>query len=401
MAGWIWLGLASSIAAAQDGCSDFGSAQSVTRTLDLRSYTSLEYNDNINASGVEPLEDFILKAGVTVQAQWPVFQNNSVDLNFDLGFTKYFSHPELDSNNSFLDISPDSGIEYCIKAGQFTIGLSDHLSFEADPTDSLVVDPQSENVDFNVLQYNRFTNNGAVNVNWEVNRDTNINFGFHRDDILPTDSEFDFSRRTSNVFHLGVVHSIAPNLRVGGNVANTKTTHKLNFQNDSHGSRYGTFADWSITDFINLYVDLSWNSIVFDNSGSNRDGSDVSDFNAEILLRHEVNSEFSHALAIYRRTNLGFISNSLLEDRLQYSFNWSIFARTSVTGLASFESGTDSGGLSPESYDRRILQINYGAHFKNYPITWNLEYRYTEKTSTISARSYNQNRLQFVIKYDF
>ena len=401
LAGWAWLGWAPSNAAAQISCVEKEGIQTTTRTLDLISYASLEYNDNINASGVQPLGDFILKIGINFRAEWPVFKKNSLDLNFDLGYTKYFSHPELDSNNSFLDISPDSGVQYCMKMGQFTIGLSDHLSFDADPTDSLVVDPLTENVEFNILQYNRFTNNGALNVDWELNRDTNLNFGYRREDILPLDSQFDFSRRTSNIVHSGVVHSVASNLRVGVDVTNTKTTYEVNFQNNSQGSRYGTFVDWGVTDYINLLVNLGWNSILFDNTGTNNDDTDVSGLNGEILLRHEFNRNFSHALAYYRRNNLGLISNSQLENRVQYSFNWSPFARTTVTGLASLERGTDSGGLSPESFDRSILQINYGANFKNYPINWNLEYRYTEKTSNIPTRSYHQTRFEFSIKYDF
>ncbi len=401
LAGWTWLGWAPLDAAAQDSCLERESIRSATRTLDLVGYTRLEYNDNINASGVQPLEDFIFKVGIDIRAELPVFQNNSLDLNFDLGFTKYFSHPELDSNNSFIDISPDSGVQYCMKIGQFTIGLFDHLRFDADPTDSLVVDPLSENVDFNILQYNRFANNGGLNVDWEVNRDTHLNIGFQREDILPVDSQFDFSRRTSNIAHLGAVHSISSNLRFGVDVTNTRTTYKLNFQNDSHGSKYGTFIDWGVTDFINLFVNLSWNSILFDSSGTNNDDTDVSGLNWDLLLRHELNRKFSHALAYYRRNNLGLISNSQLENRVQYSFNWSPFTRTTVTGLASFERGTDSGGLSPESFDRRVLQINYGGNFKNFPINWNVEYGYTEKTSNIPTRSYRQNRFEFSIRYDF
>lgn len=401
LAVWAWIGWTATDAGAQDGCRDWESSTTVTRSLDLGSYLRFEYNDNINASGVKPLEDMILRTGFSIDAEWPIFQNNSLALNFDAGITKYFSHPELDSSNSFLDISPESGVQYCMKVGQITIGLSDNLSFEADPTDSLTVDPQSNVLDFEVLQYNRFTNNGAINAEWELNRDTRINFGFQREDVLPVDAEFEFSRRTSNILHVGGTRAIASNLRAGGNIARTKTTHKVNFQNDSEGFNLGTFADWDVTEFINLFVNVSWNRIKFDESGNNNDGSDVSAFNTEVLLRHEANRNFSHALAFFQRTNLGFISNSQLEKRLQYSFDWSLFARTNVTGLVFFERGEDSGGLSGEAYDRRVWQLKYSSNFKNYPISWSIEYRNTEKTSNIPVRNYNQNRFEFVIKYDF
>ena len=401
LAGWAWFGFAATETLAQGICEEWESLTVRTRKLDLESYTRIEYNDNINASGVNPLADVILRAGVNFNAEWPVFRNNSIALNFDVGFSKYFSHPELDSRNSFLDISPDSGVQYCMKAGQFTIGFSDKLRFDADPTDSLTVDPQNQTVDFNVLQYNRFTNTGAINVQWDMNRETKINFGYQRVDLLPLGSKFDFARRTSEVFSVGATRGIFSNLNAGGNIAFTKTSHKVKFQNNSKGFNFGTYADWDATDFINLIVKVNWNTITFDNSGSNEDTSDVSSFNTELLLRHEVNRDFSHALAFYRTTNLGLISNSQLVNRLQYSFDWRLFARTTLTGLAAFEKGADSGGLSRETYDRRTFQINYGAEFKNYPITWNIEYRYTEKTSNIPVRNYTQNKLEFVIKYDF
>ncbi len=402
LAGWLLFGIPATESFGQGVCEEWEGSRGGTQILNLSDFTTrIEYNDNINASGSEPLEDVILKAGFNIKAELPVFRGNSIALNFDLGFTKYFSHPELDSQNSFLDISPDTGIQYCMKAGQFTIGISDKVSFDADPTDSLVVDPQSQAVDFDVLQYNRFNNIAAINVQWDMNKSTKMNFGFQREDLLPVGSRFAFTRRTSDALSIGVTRNFYDNLDAGGNIAFTKTTYKENFQNDSKGLNFGTFVDWKITNFISLYANVGWNTITFDNSGNNGDTTDASSFNADVSLTHNLNRNINHALAFYRRTDLGFISNSILEDRLQYSIDWKLFEDTTLTGLAAFENGVDSGGLSTETYDRRIFQINFGSKLKDYPITWNIEYQYSEKTSNIQVRNYTQNKLTFVINYDF
>ena len=128
--------------------------------FDLSSYFNVEVNDNVNFSGVRSLDDVILRAGVSFDGNLELTSFNSFSLNFDLAYSKYLNNPELDSSNSFLDLSDDSEFAFKVLVGSFEISLYDRLGFTADPTDSVVVDPDSNVVDFNILQYARFNRSG-------------------------------------------------------------------------------------------------------------------------------------------------------------------------------------------------------------------------------------------------
>ena len=70
--------------------------------FDLSSYFNVEVNDNVNSSGVRPLDDVILRAGVSFDGNLELTSFNSFSLNFDLAYSKYLNNPELDSSNSFF-----------------------------------------------------------------------------------------------------------------------------------------------------------------------------------------------------------------------------------------------------------------------------------------------------------
>ena len=103
------LGLAACVARAQDAVRSSisneraNSARSRIRSethynldldpVKLRFSTSLatEYNDNVNLSHTNALDDLIMRPMFGIRAFWQVSERNALDFNVDLGYEHYFN----------------------------------------------------------------------------------------------------------------------------------------------------------------------------------------------------------------------------------------------------------------------------------------------------------------------
>lgn len=368
-------------------------------TMDLTARVSVEYNDNINASGTNGLNDFILFAGMDLAGNWDISRINSMSFNLGAEYRKYFDHPELNSENNFLVLSPDTEMAFTILIKGIEFRLYDKLNFSTDPTDSIVVDPETNEVSFDILSYNRFENRLGVDAEWDL-KPLKITFGVSRNDIIPQDVEFEFTDRTQNTVALGGSVQYAANLMIGVEGTYSITEYKDNFQNGSEGYTFGPFVNWQISRFISLALHTNWNNIDFDNTGDNSDSSDSSTFNFNLSLNHVFNRNYSHSFNISRTTFLGFIANTTTVENITYSFVLDAIRNAQVSGQFSFENSEDSGGLSPETSDRFTMGTSFSYKFTP-SLNGRFSYNLVSKESIILDRIYDQNRLNFVFSYDF
>ena len=138
-----------------------------------------------------------------------------------------------------MDLSDDSEFAFKVLAGSFEISLYDRLGFTADPTDSVVVDPDSNVVDFNILQYARFNNSAGILVTWDMNVLTQFVFAFDRNDMLPLDSEFDTTRRTSNTISARGSYLLNKDLTIGVNSSISTSDYNIDFQKRQQRAEFG------------------------------------------------------------------------------------------------------------------------------------------------------------------
>ncbi|MEQ1749700.1 MAG: hypothetical protein ABL974_09780, partial [Prosthecobacter sp.] len=89
-------------------------------------YQGLEYNDNVNRSGTNPISDTISTTMLSIDANYQITQNNRLSLSTAIGFDRYLENPDLApyGNSGFvLNVLPGSTIAFDVKAGPvfFTI----------------------------------------------------------------------------------------------------------------------------------------------------------------------------------------------------------------------------------------------------------------------------------------
>ncbi len=360
---------------------------------------SATYDDNFNGSGFSAEKDIILSTGLRLDGEWKFTEFNRISLTFEAFNEQYLDHPQLDSVNNFIKLTPDTELEFTVLVKTFTFRFYDKLSYATNPTDSIALNTTTGEIDFNVLQYGRFENTGGVDVKWDLNK-VRINFGYNRIDVIALDKQFESTERTQHTMPFNVGVFLAPNLLTGVEGSIFSNAHKIAFNNKSKGFAIGPFVNWELSKVIRLGLSVDITNIDFYQSGINEDFSDASEINLNLNILHTVNKKFFHHISYVRTTEFGFVSNSITLDILDYNFNYNLIKKVEFKGRLSYVRAKDSGGRSPEEFDRYGYDLTMGYTFGD-KFSAHLRYAFSEKTSDLDLRAYTRNIWALGLSYDF
>src|SRR5262249_27055923 len=88
-------------------------------------YSSVEYQDNGTYVPQNRKPETIITAGLTLAGAWPITVNSQLRLGAGLGYARYLS----DTQNSGLDILPDSNLAWEIGFDDGSVTFYDHFSY--------------------------------------------------------------------------------------------------------------------------------------------------------------------------------------------------------------------------------------------------------------------------------
>lgn len=126
----------------------------------LTAGVSLDYVDNAGVSNGGSTSLLRLSENLDMSLFWPVTASNQVYLTLGASYTENLVGNAGDRFT--LTLAPDSKITWAIGIGDFRIRLFDAFAVTQDPTS----DPSITNV----VNLNRFRNNGGVAVDWDLNK---------------------------------------------------------------------------------------------------------------------------------------------------------------------------------------------------------------------------------------
>lgn len=350
---------------------------------------ALEYNDNINYSENDEQSDFILRPHIGVRAAWPVTRVNTLRLDIELSYAKYFEHSDADSQT--LLISPGSELSFDIFVGDFRINLHDHFSIQQDPIDEPTVT--------DVTRFRRFVNRAGVAVLWDLN-DVLLTLGYDHMDYISLDNEYDYLDRAADAVNFSAAFALRDNLEVGleGNVFISR--YRDDFLNDSTGVHAGVFVDTLLTRYIKVRVSGGYQGIFFDGGAQVDDPDDLNNWYANIVLVHRISPYATYTLTAGHESQLGLTANYIELNFVRFAIAWNIMRDVTLGTEAFFEDGRESGGVNPEHYQRWGLGAAVGYQLARH---WRLSarYRFTSKDSNLQNRGYNQNAVIVDATYNF
>jgi hypothetical protein len=354
-----------------------------------------EYNDNINLAETNEQDDVIIRPQLNIDALWPLTQLNTLRLDLGLSYAFYLDHSDADTNG--ILISPGSQLALDIFVGDFRINIHERPSLQQDP----VAEPALSNV----IDYGRFENTAGVSVLWDMNK-VLLTLGYDHYNYVSTVSEFDYLNRNADELSGTIEFLLNPTTGIGAEGNAVFTYYDQHVLNDSNTYSVGGFLESQLTDYLKFRVAGGYQWIDFDNSFVNFFGTLVpdqgqqSDYYANILITHRLNSKIKQTLSAGHESQLGVNSNYLVLNYIRHTVHWNIIRNTLLSTEFFYEDADDSGGFIDEHLDRFGGAVALGYQLTQH-VTLGLRYQYTKKDSDVALRDYKQNRVSLDGTYSF
>ncbi|MGJ3242521.1 MAG: hypothetical protein ACFE0O_06150 [Opitutales bacterium] len=361
---------------------------------------AVTYNSNVTVNGLNSVDDFIVRAGIRLGSVWELSQFNALQFNIGASYEQYLNNPELSSSDSFLNLTPDTEISGTFLIGDVQIRVFDKITFSADPTDAVARDPQTGDIITNVAQFGRFRNVLGLQVGYDFNA-FQVSLQASRRDVWSLERQFNFTDRVAYLVAGNVSRAFYANLTAGLGASASWTDFETGINNDSRSVGLGPYVTYRPSEFIVIYVGLSANRQFVDfDSGTLTDRSEVDGLSGNVSISHLLNNHFNHRLSYTREFTDGFTSNFTRFDSLGYQFSLEELLPVNLRGNLSHEWGEDSGGSLPDDFTRFSASLR-----TSYPLAKRinliLNLGYTEKSSRLPGRSYDQLRVSLSSRYDF
>lgn len=349
----------------------------------------VEYNDNINLSEVNEQEDFILRPQLTLNALWPVTQLNTLTFDLGLGYAWYLDHSNANTNG--LLISPGSQIAFDVFIGDFRINFHERPSLQQDPIGQLALS--------NVVDYGRFENTAGVSVLWDLNKAI-LTLGYDHYNFISTAEDFDYLNRNAELLAGTISFAATSTTNVGVEAYSAFSYYDQNVLNDSLNLSIGAFVETQLSSNLKLRVAGGYQWIDFDNNGIVNDSNDLSDYYANVLIGHRLNSVIRHSISAGHESQLGVNSNYIVLNYVRHTITWNIIRNTLLGTEVFYEDADDSGGFISEHLHRYGGAVTVGYQLTPH-VTLGLRYQYTQKDSDVAFRDYKQNRVSVDGTYSF
>ena len=372
--------------------------------VDVVGTFEIEYNDNINYSENNELDDVILKPGIDFGLKWQINEENELDLNVGAEYWHYVDNNEFNNVSNQVSLSPDTELSYRILVGDMIFRVYDRLEYSFDTADAVVVDRDGNVVQEDPTSFSRYQNVLGVQSEWFVGENV-FAAQLSRKDVWSPEDEYEYINREEYKAALNVERDLAANFTVGVGTSYTDVNYDEDVNNDGSLFSVGPYFDWKITEFISLYTGVAWNYLDYDSGGSADDtkyGNDdqPSDLSWMTRLTHTANDAFNHQLEWYRAIEGGTSSNYNEIDGIRYTAAYNLTEQVRLDGTIGYEESDSSGGLVNDDFDRWICGLSTELVL-GPKLTAELGYRYLDKDSDAEFQSYEQNQFRLLLKYDF
>ena len=373
--------------------------------LDLIGTFGIEYDDNVNTSENNELEDIILQPGLSFGAKWQFSEFNELSLSVGAEYWKYLKNSELDENSKSFSVSPDTELSFRVVIGEVVVRVYDRLQYDISSTDSIGYTVSGGTATVNEQDpglFPRFTNTLGAQSEWYIDK-TRFGAQVSRKDVWSTESVYDYINRVDYDFLLNADRQLASNFTLGLGFEYQDINYSEDINNDGKIYRFGPYVDWGVTEVISVRAGVALENAEFDNNSvitASSDDDSYTGLSGSVRVRHLLNEAFNHALEGYRRVSTADTSNFYIVDGLRHTSALQIFPRVRLDTLLSYEMSESSGGFLDDDFNRFEAGLSFNLVL-GPRLTADVGYRYEDKDSDAAFRSYQRNRARILFQYDF
>jgi hypothetical protein len=357
--------------------------------LSVAAGVSLEYNDNIELADSNRKEDFILHPSIDIDAALPISDMNTLRFSLGIGYAKYFSHSEFDTDGLLL--SPKSELAFTMLIGEVKVTLRDRFSYQEDNYTT----PQISNVGV----YRRFENAASIQFDWDVNAYLTMTGGYEHYNLWSRDPQFDSFDHSVDTIFFKPGYKITPTVTVGLSTSFSWINYDKNIQSDGTSWLIGPFINWAPTESTNIYVEGGYQLMNFDTSTVAGDSGNVDSWYVKTEINNQISEYLSHRLAFTKTSEAGYGSDYYDIYHVEYSLRWKATPSFIVDPSAFYEH-YETSGTGGEEADRIGLAL--GLRYIITPsVTLGADYRFLLKDSNLDNADYRQNVAMLSLYYNF
>ena len=366
--------------------------------FDLEGSLELQYNSNITTSERNEIADFIITPGISAGGSWNYSDLNTLRFGIGLQYRYFLRNPQLGSNGSIFDLTPETELDSIILVGDVYIRLFDRITLSTDATDTVGIDVATGDLIFNTTSYAVFENTLGAQINYDFNI-LQSSAQIYRKDVFSLEDNFDFLDRVEHGISGTLSRRFLATMTVGVGASINTTDYKTDFKGGVDSASLGVYSNTVLTPFVTLYAGVNWATSTIESTAlSSERNSEFMSYN--ITLSHSLNAYFDHSLGFTSARRLGSLADFM--DLRTWRYDWSLdeWLFADLSGYFAWENGRERGGVFPERFDRFFAHIeaNYGlgprTELEAYA-TW------TSKDSNRPLRSYDQVVVGLRLTYDF
>ncbi|MEZ5299626.1 MAG: outer membrane beta-barrel protein [Verrucomicrobiales bacterium] len=345
-----------------------------------------EYNDNINRSNDNPLEDVILGVAVNTSTSYQLTRYNNWYLNVGWGVDRYLNHEEFSGRGGdewTISLGDNNALGFNFYIGDVLFNVHDSFALVQQTDDDFALD------DFDL--FNSFQNNFSVNAFWQLSNKLYLSGGYQLSNQWALDREFDFYDRASHSVFGSLGFTPTGTYTVGMEASASWNDYKRNFQNDGTQYSVGGFLSTPITEYTSVRVGAGYQGMNFDSGGGNLDtNSDYGDYYYNASIQNQLNTMISHSLSFGHEASLNTTSNYRVSDYVRYGVGVSFYRGYHLSASVFYEDSEESGGFLREDTEQWGFDISM-SHQLTQKMAVTLGYHYGQTSSSSPGRDYTQH----------
>ncbi len=368
----------------------------------LNLYSSVELEDNINATEANPKSDAVLHNGFYTGLFWPATEQSDISLNAGIGYAHYLKY----SQNDRLELAPNSALTWNLLLDDVTVALYDQFSY------SQQVVTQGALSD--LATFPVFDNTTGLRATWTPDQWL-LSAGYSHDEYFSDLNSLAYLNRSSEYFFARGAWRFAENTQAGLEASASLTSYQIAVQSGNTSISVGPFVEWQITQAIHATLRGGPTFYLFDAQGSSSQSSVLNSYYLNLQLNQQLTDFVSHEFSLQREVSLGLNQGGNFLEQLtaSYSLTWALTPRISLSASGTYEHGTQtfqSELIVAEGLAFLLNQTEVYDHYAVGPtVTWQatdklsakLSYNYYLRDSNLAGRGYRQNDLSLGLTYSF
>lgn len=220
--------------------------------------TNLEYNDNINQSQNNQVDDIIAGLYLNIDANYQMSENNRLSLSVTLGVDHYFNHPELSPNGKDfnLNVFPGSTLAFDVMVGDILFVIYDRVSVRPASQTEFALD------DLDV--FGVFQNDIGVAMSWAINSKLSLSLNYNHSTSQALQDNFAQTDRNIDSLSGSLAWTPTGTFTVGIEGSYSWINYDEEFNNDGTTGSTGVFLILPITRNTVLRASAGYQTFNFD-----------------------------------------------------------------------------------------------------------------------------------------